>query len=338
MIRGGYSDGGFYVVDEAKLVIQGGSVSGNKSSDNGGGISLVDGNLTLKGENTITGNTASIYGGGIYVDHEANNIYVQDKLVVTDNNGSNIYLDDEKLTVSAAFTAGALMSITFKDKETEVGVFTKNFSSKNGDASPTDFFLSDDDYEIYLDGSEAAMRYVPEEDNPFVSMYDNIRDPKKATGKNWMASISGERYIYEINLPRAHDASMNKVDSEMHSAKVDNYLSMVGAGGCLLGGVCFVFAMALPGINIAVGAVSLVLSIALLGVGISGIAGVIMFEQKCTANAKTQYRYLDEQMEDGVREFDMRLNPNKNGTGSGKDGDDGENLSLCHGRNEKAGS
>ena len=332
------SGGGIW--NDEKLEIANSVIKGNKAeggeNGSGGGIALVDGNLYLTGENTITENSAGIHGAGVYVDNEADNIYIQDKPIVKENYGSNIFLDDEKLTINSKLEEGAMMGITFKAKETELGVFTKNFSKKNPNDAPSAFFVSDDLYEVYLnDDGEAALNWTPDEDNGFVSRDDNILDPAKATGKNWMGSVSGERYIWELNLPRTHDASMNRVDGETHSSEVYGLLGGGGIVAGVLGALLFMCAL-IPGVNVVAGCIMVLFGTLLITGGIAGLVGSQKFISKCEANAKTQLLYLDEQMEAGVREFDMRLNPSK--TGQSDENDDGENLWLCHGKSPLAGT
>ena len=80
---------------------------------------------------------------------------------------------------------------------------------------------------------------------------------------------------------------------------------------------------------------------ALIGLGIGGTllgAVMVVFQEFSAYQAKTQYRYIDEQMNMGVRIFDFRIN-NKNYEKYDKNKmDDNENLWHCHGESNIAGT
>ena len=43
-------------------------------------------------------------------------------------------------------------------------------------------------------------------------------DPSVLTGANWMSGISGDKMLYEINIPGTHDASMTWVYAPSYAA------------------------------------------------------------------------------------------------------------------------
>lgn len=53
--------------DEAKVTVEGGTLSGNTASEYGGAISVELGDFILKGTGKLTGNTATINGGAVYI-------------------------------------------------------------------------------------------------------------------------------------------------------------------------------------------------------------------------------------------------------------------------------
>ena len=121
---------------------------------------------------------------------------------------------------------------------------------------------------------------------PFLDWGSRIEtDYNRIDSKNWMAGISGERYLHEINIPYTHDSAMKEADTKWDSS----FGSLAGKEGY----------------------------------------------------ARTQLLYINEQLEAGVRIFDLRLNNRNlvrdNWYSSSVFRDDGYNLWLCHGKNPLAG-
>lgn len=314
--------GGIWTSD--KLTVSGSAIENNTAkSEAGGGICHVDGKVYLKGQNLITANTAGSFGAGIYVDEEADSIYIQDKLTVTDNNGSNVYLDEEYLTLSGELDNDARVSVSI---EADFGKFTKDYSRYHSNVSPSEFFVSDYLYEVYKDGDEAALRWVEEDENPFVSKNDQIKDSDKVTGRNWMSAVSGERRINEINLLRSHDAAMNDVKANVSSSFV-RLISTPLALGFLISGIA---------VGVVTGGVGAVATLGIIGTVLTAITAV--FQEFSAFQAKTQYRYIDEQMNMGVRIFDLRINNVNYDRMPTSDIDDNKNLWHCHGESDIAGT
>lgn len=307
------------------------TIESNKAKTGyGGGIAHMDGDVYLKEATTIKSNQ-SIYGGGVYVEKEADNFYIEGTPVVTDNSGSNVYLDDEKITLNGKLQSGAKVSVSTLS---DVGRFTKDFSAKNSSSQPNEFFISDYGYEVYKDDGEAALRWIVNEDtNPFIDRNNNIIDSDKVGGRNWMSAVSGERKLNEINLIRAHDAAMNKVEGNNTSSKItfDALIGgSAGAGSLLL----YLGIMA----SITTGGFVVPGILVLTGV-LGGLAVTVsqIYQSVTESQAKTQVHYIDEMMDMGVRVFDLRIN-NKNWEDyDSGDRDDGVNLWHCHGESDKGG-
>ena len=314
--------------NDDKLTVKGCTITSNTADGgSGGGIAHVDGNMYLEGSNKIELNNTAIFGAGVYVDKEANNAYIKGRLEAYNNNGQNIYLDKEFLTLNGELHSQSLISVSTYD---DTGTFTKKYKDYHGAGTtthmePSTVFISDYDYTVYTDDKgEAAMKWVFEEEdkNAFIDRDSNMLDAEKVTGRNWMAGVSGERKLNEINLIRAHDAVMNNVEANVESSEIR-------AWGYLAAGI-----LAVAGIGLA----ALTGGVSLLVVGAVGIGVMDYFQWFSAKCAKTQYRYIDEMMNMGVRIFDLRLN-NRNWEDLEykNDYDDNKNLWHCHGEKNTAG-
>ena len=277
-ITGGWSGygGGIYVNGGGILKLLGGTITGNKAADDGGGVYLAKGaELRLFG-GAIRGNTAVKHGGGVYASKDEDTaVRVRGTPVVQGNhapNGNNVYLSTGvKLDtfVGAALEDGAQIGVALED---DWGEFTSWYWYYNRDddvvRDPNLFFTSDEDFEVALEGGEAVLHRdtfgKTDDADPFIDWNDQMKpDTDALTSRNWMAGISGERYLNEINLPGAHDAGMKNVQTlktgvNDHTSELGNHLF---------------------GMGYKIGA----------------------------AKAKTQTEYIDEQLKDGARIFDIRL-------------------------------
>ena len=74
-------------VEGGTFNLYGGSISGNRATDNGGGVYMSYGTFNMYG-GSITGNRASTYGGGVYMSYGTFNMYGGS---ITDNNYSEKY-------------------------------------------------------------------------------------------------------------------------------------------------------------------------------------------------------------------------------------------------------
>lgn len=224
------NSGGVLRMNGGTVTITGGTMTENTADNYFGGALFVTqfyaGLGTVKNElddaavlklfgGTITNNSAGFRGGGICT-LSMEDIQLKGQPVVQNNDapmGKDFHLDSsQKLNIAGEIEGGSRIGVSLAN---DLGVFTKNYS-KNNSAVPDTWFYSCDGYEVYLKNNEAAVKpvsYTPEdEETMFLPRKDQIEtDSMKITSKNWMAGVSGERYLNEINLPVAHDSAMNEV-------------------------------------------------------------------------------------------------------------------------------
>ena len=148
-ITGGFNDGdqdncgGGIYVESGSLTLESGSITGNKTLKDGGGVYVGSGcTFTMKG-GSITGNTANTNGGGVYVD---GTFIVGNTLTITGNtvsgNANNVYLPSGKtITCDSQGLSGGSIGITVGTPLNSVGnsVDITNFIVKE----PASIFESD---------------------------------------------------------------------------------------------------------------------------------------------------------------------------------------------------
>ena len=144
---------------------------------------------------------------------------------------------------------------------TDTDILTSGFIRYHKVESPAQYFVSTVGLAVVLDNGEARLALEGDGETdyarPFVSRNDQVKPVNELSSVNWMAGISGERYLNEINLPGSHDSGMNNVAHLMDDAT------------------------------------------SLAGFFAQGFA---------VSYATTQVRFIDEQLEEGVRRLDIRLN------------------------------
>ena len=282
--------GGVYV--RGSLIMTGGTITGNTAEEDGGGICLIDGSTFTLSGGAVTENTADDEGGGIFVDSDVTAVKVSGSPSVNKNKGIkgyDLYLESDlkKLTVTGPFEDSANLGVSANSDYAEVAV-TSGYSKYNAGKDPSKYFTSSDGYEVFLKNSEVAFTIPIEDGTQFIPKTSQIQtDLDQLCPQNWMAGISGERWLNEINLPGTHDSGMKAL---WHWTSSQGYIDNFGG----------------------------------------------------SKYAYTQRRYIDEQMEDGIRKFDVRLTNEKlNFTPSHtivNISDDSNNLYLCHGKDQWAGT
>ena len=111
----GYDGGGVFVNDEAKsFVMNGGTISGNSSTE-GGGVSVHDGIFTMTG-GTISGNSCKEAGGGVYI--------TDDEVEFVMNGGTISYNSSEVYGGGVFVEAGAFAM--------KGGTISNNYSEDKG--------------------------------------------------------------------------------------------------------------------------------------------------------------------------------------------------------------
>ena len=211
--------GGIYA--NGMLALQGGTIESNVSMGNGGGV-YVDGYCPLNlFSGTTTGNRAEKRGGGIYVENGVARFIKGDPVVQGNSasiGGTDLYLDSPSVMISSLRVAGeivdgAQVGITIRD---DWGPFTYEYEKYNKDKDPAQFFFSVEGYNIIKENGEVTLALdtfgKTEYEYPFIEWNDQMKSDTDALGsRNWMAGISDERYLNEINMPGSHDSGMCNV-------------------------------------------------------------------------------------------------------------------------------
>ncbi|HAM15408.1 MAG TPA: hypothetical protein DCP91_06030, partial [Eggerthellaceae bacterium] len=319
--------GGAGVYSYGDTTIVGTTIESNKAKDTGGGLLSRKRTLTLDGA-TVTENSASSFGGGLMVEGGSGDVIVKGATTVKSNGGSgDVYLSAGKvLTVGGALEddAGNAASISFRTESGLGTIFTSGYSDTNAGKNPATYFSSNDGYLVYLEGVEASTMKETAEDEPFVDPGSQVNpDVGTLTAVNWMSGISGERRVNEINLPGTHDSATNMVKGNLSTGALMDYIQK---GGAALGAI---------------------IGFSLVGLGAAPVFGVLLshdlanaINDYCSTFANCQTRYIDEQLQDGVRHLDLRCNTYyvEAGWPSKPKKDNGVDLYLCHGKVEMTGT
>ena len=200
------------------------SIRNNKANDKGGGVFKEPGStLRICGSAVITENEAS-YGGGVHAKAGSGKVFLgyEDRdagashINVGDNTGGgDMYLEGStKLTIApGGLAAGSSMGIYM----TDIGIFTTDFTTVMGEnTTPDTYFYGDDpSYLVYLKANEATLMLDLAEGQKFLKRSERVESNVGRLGSSsWMAGVSGERYLNEINIPGTHDTSMNNVSKK----------------------------------------------------------------------------------------------------------------------------
>lgn len=331
-------DGGGMRIKDCSVSLENCTIKDNDASEEGGGIYINndDAELKLNG-GTFTGNAARS-GGGIYVNDGTDDVFIKGDIGIYDNIAyGDVYLaKGRKLTVTGPLaegegsTASSRIGIVTKDGFEKN--FTKDYNKHNPGIDPATVFFSNENHIVYLkDGKEAALKKnnAVVDENPFIEVNSQMeRRIGALNGANWMSGLSGERYLSEVNMPGTHDSGMNNVQGNVRTSR-GSWISagVFGGIGIVVGGI-FGALMGGPA-GFAIGA--LIVGTIAAGSGLS--AGVDVM----TGFARTQDRYIDEQLEDGIRKFDLRVNTCYVDLGFAKK-DNGKDLWIIHGEDKMGGT
>ena len=198
-------------------IYEGAVFKNNHSDKNGGAIYISDnGNLNLWGGEFMY-NSASGHGGAVCMDDDGDDLDVRGHVFMMYNSaveGSGIYLDDDKrINVVGELTADSYIPVTLLADEDHSGLgkFTNGYADYNG-ANPANYFTSPEGYLAVKDGNEAALKAersgAVSNESDFIDWTQQIVDYDALSDKNWMAGISGERRLNEINIPGTHDSAL----------------------------------------------------------------------------------------------------------------------------------
>ena len=312
--------GGAIRIRDCSVTLDNCSLQDNSCADYGGGIYIDNGDakLTVKG-GRITWNMSGLSGSGIFVDSHTKdvyNVYISGNAEISDNlGGSDIYLtEDKKLTVNGPLFAGKGDSAVYAriGVTTEDGLdtaFTEGYIINNEGIEPSLIFFSNDKHEVYLKDVEAAFKKAgknEEDPNPFIPKSSQMeRNWQKLKGSDWMSGLSGERYLNEVNLPGTHDSGT----ANIHGNTSTSYAAWILKG---------LITVSNP-----------------LG-GLISYFSDDVYTAITDRYAKCQRRYVDEQLQDGIRKFDFRVNTYHADNMSRSD--NGKDLWIMHGKDKFMGT
>lgn len=138
--------GGVYVSKNGIFTMYDGSITNNQATrTSGGGGVHVAGSFTMSG-GEISGNTAahaSSYGGGVHVARSGSFKLSGDASITGNTSGGsscNVYLDNNTVITIAGQLTGGKIGVRMASP----GVFTSGWTSKMGNAAPTNYFSSED--------------------------------------------------------------------------------------------------------------------------------------------------------------------------------------------------
>lgn len=137
--------GGVYVSENGIFTMYDGSITDNVcTTSNGCGGVKVEGSFTMSG-GEISGNTAqtAFYGGGVHVAYGGSFTISGDASITGNTSGGsscNVYLDTDAVITIAGQLTGSKIGVRMASP----GVFTSGWTSKMGNAAPTNYFSSED--------------------------------------------------------------------------------------------------------------------------------------------------------------------------------------------------
>ena len=297
-------------------------IKNNTSKESGGALLARNRALTLE-NTTITQNSTNNLGAGLMVEGGSGDVTVKGAVVIKDNVGSgDVFLSDGKLLTVGSALAGdnGAANIWVRTQNGLGVVFTRGYSDANPGIDPATYFFSNDGYLVYLEGSEASTKKFTPSDNSFIDPNSQVNHNNgQLTGVNWMSGISGERRLNEIDMPGTHDSATAAVAGNLSTGEILGYVAIADT--------------ALDFGNDVIAVVG-----SFFGANFDTLATKVT--EVFAKFAKCQTRYIDEQLEDGIRSFDLRLNTYcvKPGWPPQPKVDNGEDLYLCHGKTDKGGT
>ena len=304
-----YIHGGGLFIRSGKCRFNNGIIQKNIAVKyDGGGMCVADAEIWIR-RGEVSKNMAGNDGGGIYCDSEMDKLHVSSTPVIKNNDAARakdlfLYCVD-KIDLDGKLESGAYISFSFfyayewedyytHDVEFDRDV-TTDYSDYNGKDDPNLYFHCAENYKLKLSGGEVQVvdkKVEPERPaypepvnkNTFIPWNEQIDCDTEISGHNWLAGISGERKLNEINTPVSHDASMKEI---------------------------------------------------------SGATKCIGSFTNSYDYAVTQYNYIYELLDIGIRRLDLRVANKrvwKKGRSRGDQKDDGKNLYMCHGEDSAGGT
>ena len=204
LTEGGGLGGGVFVANQGRFYMSGGEISDNHAKEGGGvfvgGLyghhdlyACSGGTFTMSG-GSITGNSGT--GGGVYVSAGSNTSFtVSGSAQITDNTGSNVYLnknkDGESNTIIVNGTLDRTASIGVSVK-TANQVVAKDISEENA----KHFFRDNDKYKLQYDSTSQTLTLVGHDNHPICGK-TCTHGNKHAVITNWR-SISTEAELNAV--------------------------------------------------------------------------------------------------------------------------------------------
>ena len=334
-ITGGWANkgGGINVNKTGTFILEGGTITGNRADDHGGGV-YVHGVFTMKGgkiENNYaeesgggigldSGSTLNLEGGSINGNKASSSDILSSGSTATGRGGGVMVVKDSTVNVKGNpivkgnksaqsgadvyLPSGRRLNLTGALTEgasigvvlgNDFGAFTNGYSAYNSGTAPATYFKSTQGYTVALNNNEAELMLD--------TTYGETETEKPFLGR-----------IDQVNTNSESLSSVNW----MSGIPGDRYLNEINIPGSHDSGMNRV--QAIPNLC------DLTATATLLAPHIS------------SKFAKTQKEYINQQLEEGAREIDVRLYDDYKGRGFGLSYiymDDGKNLWLCHGK--KAG-
>ncbi len=310
-----YSNGGGIYCKNTKLYLEGGKIQYNKSrNSDGGGIYVYDAKLYIHGAE-ISYNECPGFGGGLFCNPEMDNLYASGRVIINNNlagKARNLCISNrDTLELDGPLSDGSKISFAI--------IYTK---------------LTEDDeefvyYETYdrdmctnLTDNYSDYHGNTDPNNYFISSEGYLVELKK--GEVWPTE---DRTGYEPEDPAILDKDTfipwnEQIETDVTKLCGNNWLSGVSGE------------RRLNEINTPITHDS---SMAEVASGTDCIGTWV----NSYSDAVTQYLYIYEQLEAGIRGLDLRVSNKrvwKKGRSAGDQSDDGVNLFMCHGTNNAGGT
>ena len=210
-----YYGGAIYNVNGWTTTINGGAIQNNNATGDGyniigiGGGIANEGTLRING-GSIIGNTSASNGGGIYANvDDRGAVFMKGNPVIRDNKmgsvANNVYIPNENkvINVEGAFTVGACIGFTPQSADDRI---TNNYSEHNNGIDPASYFFSDNGYFIKLNGngeviqdqsiSVVGANYIDAESNE--AYYSNCFPLSGITDESGV-TLTGGWYLLDAN-------------------------------------------------------------------------------------------------------------------------------------------
>lgn len=311
-----YDDGGGIYVRNGKCQLNGAKVQRNTASyGDGGGVFIEDAEVWIR-HGEVTGNMAFDEGGGIYCDMEMDKLHVSQTPVVRNNDaswGNDLYLYScDTIDLDGSLETGAYISFTF-------------FHGHKREQQVPPEYTHDIEF-----NEDVTTDYSDHNGSTDPNLYFHCAEKYKLKLKGGDVQVTKDRLPAEPVDPAEYPDPIKKNTFIPWNEQIDFNTRI--SGNNWLSGISG--ERKLNEINTPVSHDSSMKDIA----GGTSSAGTVLgfFD-----NAVTQYKYINELLDIGIRRLDLRVANKrvwKKNRGSGDQTDDGENLFMCHGEDNAGGT